>query len=466
MRTAPLTLLLAALALPATSKAADFQVDSLFDDGVGSLRAAVALANGTPGADRIVFHDDLAGKTLWVDAPAPVVTEAVEMIGPTGEAATVRGSGADRVLGVVTEIGASVTLRRLVLAGGRHATDGGGCLAIRRAAVLLDDVRLTECEAVLGGAVSASDGAILEIQDSRIDHSRALRSGGAVYAAGPLFIGNSELDHNAVDGGGYISGGAVQFGPDDLVSMLWILDSRFHHNSALTSSPEEPGSGSAGGAVSASRGEVRIERSSFYANRAMYGAAFNRNGFSGDEIRARLLNSTFARNQGRQIVSILTGSVRLEYSTISDNRRIDDSLWTSSAFDAWAVVPVHVLGSIVGGNYADQNGIDLASGGAPVEAAYSLIERSGAGSLDPANPGTNLFGVAPQLQPLRWNGGPTPTMWPAASGPSIDGAAPDEGPATDQRGFARPSGAAADIGAVEHDGERLFADPFEAGPAD
>lgn len=465
MRTT-LFLVLTASALARAATAADFHVDSLADDGVGSLRAAVALANATPGPDRILFHDDLAGQTLWIETAAPVVSEAVEVIGPAGGAAIVRSTGNDRVLGVITEAGAAVVLRRLVLAGGRHATSGGGCLEIRRAAVLLDEVRVTECEAVLGGAVSADDGAILELQDSRVDHNRALRNGGGIYAAGPLFIGNSEFDHNAVDGGGYISGGAVEFGPRDLHSMLWILDSRFHHNSALTSSPEEPGSGSAGGAVSASRGEVLIERSSFYANRAMYGAAFTRNGFSGDDIRARLVNSTFARNQGRQIVSILTGSVRLEYSTISDNRRIDDNGWTSSAFDAWSVVPVRVLGSLVGGNYAGQNGVDLASGGQPVDAAYSLIERAGAGSVDPAEPGTNLLGVAPQLLPLRWNGGPTPTMWPQAGSPSLD-AAPSAGvPATDQRGFARPAGAEADIGAVEHDGDRLFDDAFEAGPAD
>ncbi|MFC4820087.1 choice-of-anchor Q domain-containing protein [Dokdonella ginsengisoli] len=461
-----LPFLLTALMLPCAATAADFQVDSLFDDGVGSLRAAIAFANQTPGPDRIVFHGDLAGKTLWIDTPTPVITEAVEVIGPDGDVATVRSTGNDRVLRVLTEAGAGVTLRRLVLAGGRHATDAGGCLEIRRAAVLLDGVRLTECEAVLGGAVAAGDGAILELQDSRVDHSRALRSGGAIYAAGPLFIGNSEIDHNAIDGGGYISGGAIQFGPNDTQSMLWILDSRLHHNSALTSSPQEPGSGSAGGAVSASHGEVRIERSSFYANRAMYGAAVNRNGFSGEDIRARIVNSTFARNQGRQIVSILTGSIQLEYSTISDNRRIDDSPWASSAFDAWSVVPVRILASAVGGNYVGENGIDLTSGGTPVDAAYSLIERAGAGSVDPANPGTNLLGAAPLLLPLRWNGGPTPTMWPQTGGPLIDGAASADLPPTDQRGYARPSGAGADIGAVEHDGDRLFDDSFEAGPAD
>ena len=54
------------------------------------------------------------------------------------------------------------------------------------------------------------------------------------------------------------------------------------------------------------------------------------------------------------------------------------------------------------------------------------------------------------LGPLQDNGGPTETHLPLTGSPVIDAGSPDcPLPATDQRGVARPEGAACDIGAVE-----------------
>src|SRR5688500_916595 len=50
------TTLMAALAFAATAQAADFTVTTTNDSGAGSLRQAIVEANGTPGADRIVFN--------------------------------------------------------------------------------------------------------------------------------------------------------------------------------------------------------------------------------------------------------------------------------------------------------------------------------------------------------------------------------------------------------------------------
>jgi hypothetical protein len=61
----------------------------------------------------------------------------------------------------------------------------------------------------------------------------------------------------------------------------------------------------------------------------------------------------------------------------------------------------------------------------------------------------SLNNTDPQLGPLGGYGGPTPTVPLLAGSPAIDGGNTAAAPATDQRGHARPYGAAADIGAFE-----------------
>ncbi len=62
----------------------------------------------------------------------------------------------------------------------------------------------------------------------------------------------------------------------------------------------------------------------------------------------------------------------------------------------------------------------------------------------------SLNNVDPKLSPLADNGGPTLTMALLAGSPAIDAADTPLAPTTDQRGFPRPAGLAADIGAYEY----------------
>ncbi len=62
----------------------------------------------------------------------------------------------------------------------------------------------------------------------------------------------------------------------------------------------------------------------------------------------------------------------------------------------------------------------------------------------------DLVSTDPRLGPLADNGGPTETHALLAGSPAIDAGSDDcPPPATDQRGVARPDGAACDIGAFE-----------------
>ncbi len=64
-------------------------------------------------------------------------------------------------------------------------------------------------------------------------------------------------------------------------------------------------------------------------------------------------------------------------------------------------------------------------------------------------PETNDSFADPKLGPLANNGGPTLTMALLPGSPAIDAGNTSLAPASDQRGFRRPAGLAADIGAYE-----------------
>lgn len=455
--------MLIALASPCVALCADFGVDSLLDDGPGSLRAAIVAANASPGADRIVFAEALAGEVIWINAPAPVVASAIDVEGPGAEPVVLRSTGSDRVLAISTSVGEAVAMRRLVLADGRKPDQGGGCLSVVGASLLLDHVRLTGCEARHGGALGADQGATLELRDSRIDHNRAAYGGGGLFATVPVRVERSEIHHNAVQGPGAVAGGGIVFQPGDLASPLVVVDSHLHHNAALTTTPEDPGAQTAGGGIHAGRGSVRIERSTVEANRARSGAGLTRTGVSGDAIEALIVNSTFADNSGSSAIAVLAGSVRIAHSTVTGTRPFEGAeAGVHLAFHAWADVPVAFEANVVAGNYAGLAAWDLYTGGTPVSATWSLVQHPHAASIDPANPGSNLVGVDPGLGDLGWNGGPTPTMLPLPSSPLLDAGPATAIPATDQRGLPRLSGARVDIGAVERDADALFADGFEA----
>jgi hypothetical protein len=84
---------------------------------------------------------------------------------------------------------------------------------------------------------------------------------------------------------------------------------------------------------------------------------------------------------------------------------------------------------------------------------FSLIGNTAGATLDPAS-ANNRLNRDPRLAPLADNGGPTWTHALRAGSPAIDAGTNPAGLTFDQRGsgFARVSGKAADIGAVEAQG--------------
>ena len=81
------------------------------------------------------------------------------------------------------------------------------------------------------------------------------------------------------------------------------------------------------------------------------------------------------------------------------------------------------------------------------DATYNLEDANTCGF----SPATNLVDTDPKLGPLQDNGGPTQTRALAADSPAIDYVKINTGVIVDQRGFTRPVGPWADIGAYEYE---------------
>src|ERR1019366_3119385 len=108
------------------------------------------------------------------------------------------------------------------------------------------------------------------------------------------------------------------------------------------------------------------------------------------------------------------------------------------------------------GGLQTTNGISancLLAGNSPSDCTGSLADAGHNLSSDASCAFTNIGSMNntdPKLGPLANNGGPTLTMALLPGSPAIDAGDTSLAPATDQRGFPRPAGLAADIGAFEY----------------
>jgi hypothetical protein len=76
-------------ALPATAQAEDFKVTNLNNSGSGSLRHAIAEAEGAPGADRVLFKSKLSGSIDLEGSPLEVQGGDLKIVGPGARRVTV-----------------------------------------------------------------------------------------------------------------------------------------------------------------------------------------------------------------------------------------------------------------------------------------------------------------------------------------------------------------------------------------
>jgi hypothetical protein len=166
---------------------------------------------------------------------------------------------------------------------------------------------------------------------------------------------------------------------------------------------------------------------------------------------ATVESSTFYDIEGQGVVVNAGATVDVVNSTFSN---VTGAAVFSSGPSAKATVE---SSTITGGDF---EGLLGESGS--IEVRNSIVGSTGNDCQGVTSKGYNLdtdgtcntatgdvTAADPSLGALADNGGPTMTHLPAAGSPAIDAALTSACPATDQRGYGRPSGAECDIGAVE-----------------
>jgi predicted outer membrane repeat protein len=393
----------------AFASAATFNVTTTVDGGPGSLRQAIIDANASPGPDII----NVPAGTYVLTIPGTNENAAATGDLDITDDATINGAGAtatiidanaiDRVF-EVRGTATAVTMSGLTVRNGRvdgtSGTLGGGINVATNATLTLVDVVVT-ANTSLAGAGIASNGAIV------LDHAAV----------------TNNVNNSANNSGGGIRG-----------TTLTATDSTISGNSA-------PGQG--GGIFV---GTLTLDRSTVSGNVSTAdqgGGIFTING------TVTITNSTISGNsaptdEGGGIFNNppigAANSVTIVNTTISNNTaQIGGGIFT---FTPGAFT---LKNTIVAGNNAASSP-DCA--GDVVSQGNNLIQDTTGCNIGGTLTG-NITGSSALLGPLANNGGPTQTHGLLAGSPAIDAGTSSGAPAIDQRGVARPVGAAFDVGSFE-----------------
>ncbi|UOM33526.1 LamG-like jellyroll fold domain-containing protein [Acuticoccus sp. I52.16.1] len=193
--------------------------DRVADDGVTSLREAVALANAAEGADTIVFDAALAGGTMALRNGTLDLTDDVAI---AGAQVTIDANRTGRIFAIAD--GTTVELADLGLEEGRIVmrpvadADGGAILAGDDVTLTLTDVDMSGHTAFSdGGAIAMGDGATISIVGGEYEGNRALGHGGVIAAGdgASLAVDGAMFARNAASG----SGGVFALGDDAVVHL-------------------------------------------------------------------------------------------------------------------------------------------------------------------------------------------------------------------------------------------------------
>jgi predicted outer membrane repeat protein len=461
-----------------TVHAATFVVTSLADNGSGSLRAAVALANGNAGADTIRFQPGLAG-TIVLSSGEILVSDSLAIEGPGATLLTLSGAGSQRIFTLDRAAGDRTTT---VLSG--FAFDGGAANA--------------------GGAIF-SDDENLVVRDAIFRNNHSVAGGGAIrFADGDLTLEDVDFIGNASATGG-AQGGAISMAKGHLVMKRCLVqgNSAKYGGGLYLSTPSphvviedslflDNTSAYTGGAINAGTAmpSFRVARSSFVGNSSgePMGAAISFGGATGAGSSPGVIeNSTFSGNftahsNGRGILAVHSGVFHLRNSTLAHNRTASQgfaapgyggAVWVGDAV-------LHVDSTLFahnthGGDAAFRVDFSPVSyPGRTLHVSRSLLHTTPAAGLINGIDSNNQYDTDAQLLPLAAADSGLALVYPLAlHSPAIDAGSNPAGLATDQRGpgFPRtldsvacrnPSLARTDIGAWEFRTDTIFCHGFDA----
>ncbi|MEO5559235.1 MAG: choice-of-anchor Q domain-containing protein [Dokdonella sp.] len=445
-----------------------WSVENCNDAGAGSLRVTAAHAVDGDAIDL----GGLACSTISLKTGS-ITLHDIDLVGPGANALVIDGAGNQnrRTFNHVGH-GGSLDIHDVTIRNGKYlsnAGQGGGCLRSQGGWLRVYDSVLDGCFAfaatgsnvsVRGGAIAAYGGYVLlsgvTLANNQVRSANGDALGGALYAAGTdLVIRNTTISNNSATaigaaafprGGGVFTRGWADIEESTLVGNL--------------------SEGGGGGAVVEAGGVLR--RSTVSNNSAIGGAsgiAF----LGAPAASAGVYSSTISDNQTEASVQWGSGGLYMNTagavianSTIAGNSEsnVDSTPWGTGILFGPAASGIVMISTIVYGNnfHNDEHTFIGPDINGPIGAVIGGDHDQVGSSTLALPPGTE--GSDPMLGPLQDNGGPTWTRMPAANSTAIDRGT-DNGETTDQRGYSRVSGSAADVGAVETRTDLIFADDFD-----
>ncbi len=384
-------------------------VDGACAAGNCSLRQAVSAANNSFDPPTITFDASAfaSAQTITLGGTELALSQAATLIGPGSAKLTVSGNNASRVFNLTAD--AAYNISGLTITKGNAAGNGGGLDAEGTSGdkhVFLSDVTFSSNTATgAGGGMFLYDGDT--ITNCTFSGNIAATQGGGLYVQyGTVNISKTTFAGNSTTTGGAGNGGGGIFASNLTLS---VDSSTFSGNLAK-------GAGSGGGIYN-QYSNVTVSNSTFSANKCPNG------GFGGGIYNSSALNvsdSTLTLN-----AASIGGSGNGGGGIANDGNNLT------------------LNNTIVGGNLASGGtGPDIK--GTVNSGDYNLVKSTSGATLSGTH---NVTGKDPKLGALSNNGGPTLTHLPLAGSPAIDVGLTESN--VDQRGLARPVGAANDIGAVE-----------------
>ena len=449
-------------------------VDNCNDAGPGSLRDVAAHANHGDGIDL----GSLSCSTISVTSGA-ITLHDVDLTGPGAAQLEIDGTGnQNRRIFNHAGAGGALAISGVTINGAIYASNaglGGGCLRSDGGSSLrITDSVFRNCLVLTpvgqngsarGGAIASYGGGAVSLYGTtlasniaRTDHEFA--NGGALYAQGSVIMHRSMITNNSVSKiNSSTSSGGTQGGGLFTRGSVLIEDSTLDGNSA---------SRDAGAALVLGGGTLlRSTISNNYAGGGTGGLVM----VGHYNTAAGIYNSTISGNVSGQSSQWLSGGLYLGTATTAiTNCTVTGNSETNQVgtkFGAGIVFGEHAVNVSMSGTIASGNSFD---DGEPPYATDDMDGPASAIFVGDSNligwshllavPADTIWQSDPGLGPLQDNGGPTRSHMPLPNSPAVDASAA-HGYDTDQRGFARIIGAAADIGSVESGNDTIFANGFE-----
>jgi CSLREA domain-containing protein len=420
-----------------------------------SLRAAIMEANAFSGADVITLPDgvynlDNRNTTQGSFKGAELnIAESLTIMGTSTSrtiinmptSSTVVGWATDRVMSFTASFGAfdveNLTIQNgnppLTANGGSHG--GGVYVDINAGSLSLKSV-VVSANTASGDSQSSGGGVYVFSGNVTLDHS-VLQGNSATYRGGGLMLvaGTVVLqDQTLVNGANTAQYGGGIFIQGDLS----LNETTIENNNAVISG--------GGIATQGSSGSLLIQKSTIDKNQVTGGSGSG--GGISTGLPTQLINVTIAGNTASDRAAIAGTSVSSSM-TISSSTIVGNTASNTAAIGGTGSIVF--TNSLVGGNTpANCSGPNLSSGG------YNIEDGHTCGVALPTDT-QNSATVLAKLGFLQYNGGKVWTMALLPGNPAINhGANGTSCPATDARGFIRPSGRSCDAGAFEYPLKILF----------